>query len=297
MPVAVRPFERRDRDQLTALVNLHVAAVIPGVVLSVNAVLAQLEREPNESIVDPWVAERRCLVAERDDEIVAAALLHRFRADEDVREGYRGAGDIRWLVCKVDAVEAGAQLLEGGLAQMRTWRATTVGAECALPALGCYGVADTLPHLRGLLRDAGFGEPTRTELVLVARCDALIGHELDGASVTRSLGLLGARLTLSRDGRELGFIEICDHSAEMARSSVAARWADIGNLIVREDTDPAWAMPVLLSVSAEWLLLGGVTRLVDYWSRDNSPPEHLAQLERAGFGVLVHNQRGFQRSV
>jgi len=88
------------------------------VVLSVNAVLAQLEREPNESIVDPWVAERRCLVAERDDEIVVAALLHRFRADEDVREGYRGAGDIRWLVCKVDAVEAGAQLLEGALAQM-----------------------------------------------------------------------------------------------------------------------------------------------------------------------------------
>lgn len=38
-----RPFERRDRDQLTSLVNLQVAAVIPGVVLSVNAVLSQLE--------------------------------------------------------------------------------------------------------------------------------------------------------------------------------------------------------------------------------------------------------------
>jgi len=84
----------------------------------------------------------------------------------------------------------------------------------------------------------------------------------------------------------------------MARSSVAARWADIGNLIVRQGTNPAWAMPpVLLSVAAEWLLLGGVTRLVDYGSRDINPPEHLAQLERAGFGVLVHNQRGFQRSV
>jgi len=53
MSVAIRPFERRDRDQLTALVNLHVAAVIPGVVLSVNAVLGQLEREPQETIVDP----------------------------------------------------------------------------------------------------------------------------------------------------------------------------------------------------------------------------------------------------
>ncbi len=46
MAVAIRLFERRDRDQLAALVNLHVAAVIPGVVLSVNAVLAQLIWRP-----------------------------------------------------------------------------------------------------------------------------------------------------------------------------------------------------------------------------------------------------------
>ncbi|MBV9140536.1 MAG: hypothetical protein JO115_06440 [Pseudonocardiales bacterium] len=43
MSVAVRPFEHRDRDHLTSLVNLHVAAVIPGVVLLVNAVLSHLE--------------------------------------------------------------------------------------------------------------------------------------------------------------------------------------------------------------------------------------------------------------
>lgn len=40
MLAVVRRFERRDRDQLTALINLHVAAVIPGVVLSVNTVLS-----------------------------------------------------------------------------------------------------------------------------------------------------------------------------------------------------------------------------------------------------------------
>lgn len=81
MFVAVRPFERRDRDQLTSLVNLHVAAVIPGVVLSVNAVLSQLEHEPYENIVDAGVAERRCLVAVRGEDLVAGALLHRFRAN------------------------------------------------------------------------------------------------------------------------------------------------------------------------------------------------------------------------
>jgi len=292
---AIRPFERRDRDHLTALINLHVAAVIPGVVLSVNTVLSQLEREPQENIVDPWVAERRCLVAERHDGIVAAALLHRFGSDEDVRENYRGMGDIRWLVCRVDAIPAGGRLLEAALEQMRAWQVTTVGADCALPALGCYGVPDTLPHLRGLLADAGFGEPTRTELVLVAHCDELTGHALDGAQVTRTLGLLGARFAVSRNDTELGFIEVCDQSADMARSAVATRWADIGNLTLHDAADANVVMPALLSAGANWLLLGGVTRLVDYWAEDVHPAGYLAQLERAGFQSLVRNERGFTR--
>lgn len=296
MPVVVRPFHRGDRDQLTALVNLHVAAVIPGVVLSVNNVLGQLEREPGESIVDPWVAERRCLVAERNHEVGAAALLHRFRDDPDVAAGYRGAGDLRWFVCKIDAVDAGAELLAAALAQMRAWRVTTVGAECALPALGCYGVPNTLPHLRVLLDDAGFSAPSRTELVLVARCDGLGGRDPGGVSVTRALGLLGTRFTLWKQATELAFIEVCERSAETARSSTAARWADIGNLVIHDRVDADQAVPLLLSVAAEWLLLGGVTRLVDYWADDVDPPERLTQLQRAGFRMLVRNERGFQRT-
>ncbi len=297
MSVAVRPFERRDRDQLTALVNLHVAAVIPGVVLSVNAVMSQLEREPHENIVDPWVADRRCLVAVRGEEVVAAVLLHRFRKDEDVRSGYRGAGEIRWLVCRLDALKPGGQLLEAALAQMAAWQVTAVGAECSFPALGCYGVPNTLPHIRSLLRDAGFGEPSRRELVLAAPCETLVGQHQPELLKTRTLGLLGARFTLQQAGRPVGFIEICDHSAEMARSSVAARWADVGNLIVADESQLSYAMPKLVSVAAEWLVLGGVTRLVDYWADDVDPPAYLDQLAQLGFQTLVVNERGFRRPV
>jgi hypothetical protein len=42
--VEVRPFRRGDRDQLTQLVNVHAAAVIPGMGASVSAVLSALER-------------------------------------------------------------------------------------------------------------------------------------------------------------------------------------------------------------------------------------------------------------
>ena len=62
--IEVRPFRRSDRHQLTDLVNAHVQAVVPGVSVSVNAVLSQLEREPGEVVVDQWVIERATLVAE-----------------------------------------------------------------------------------------------------------------------------------------------------------------------------------------------------------------------------------------
>ena len=51
--VQVRPFRRADREQLTALVNAHIQAVVPGVSVSVNTVMSQLERDPGEFIVDP----------------------------------------------------------------------------------------------------------------------------------------------------------------------------------------------------------------------------------------------------
>jgi hypothetical protein len=43
--IAVRPFRRSDCEQLTYLVNVHVAAVIPGVPVSANTVISQLERD------------------------------------------------------------------------------------------------------------------------------------------------------------------------------------------------------------------------------------------------------------
>jgi hypothetical protein len=44
-PIEVRPFHRRDREQLAALVNGHIGALLPGVSVSVNAVMSQLERD------------------------------------------------------------------------------------------------------------------------------------------------------------------------------------------------------------------------------------------------------------
>ena len=54
----IRPFARHDRDQLTDLVNAHIKAIIPGCSIPVATLLSQMERDPGEYIVDPWVIER-----------------------------------------------------------------------------------------------------------------------------------------------------------------------------------------------------------------------------------------------
>jgi hypothetical protein len=96
--IEVRPFRRGDREQLTKLVNAHVQAVVPGVSVSVNTVMSQLERAPGEFIVDPWVSDRVTLVADQRRRVVAAAHLLRYGAGNEVGEAYRGRGVATWLV-------------------------------------------------------------------------------------------------------------------------------------------------------------------------------------------------------
>lgn len=295
MAVEIRPFHRRDRDQVTALVNLHVGAVLPGVTLSVNTVLSQLEREPSETIVDPWVAERRGLVALDRHAVVAAALLHRYRSDADVGEGYRGGGEIRWLLCHRDGGVAGAQLLQACLAAFEQWGVTGVHADGRLPALGCYGVPDTWPHIRHLYTAARF-RPSRTETVVVARCRDLLRPLGAERSVRRSVGVLGTRLDLLGGERPLGFVEVDAADLDMARSTSATSWADVGNLAVATGLPRAEVIPELLSVAARWLLLGGVERLVDYLADDVDVPGYAAILTGAGFEALVTTERGWHAS-
>jgi hypothetical protein len=292
--VTIREFRRDDRDQLTWLVNLHVATVLPGVALSTNVVMGQLEREPQETVVDPWVKERRCMVAQRDQTIVGAALIVRYSNEHTVSEAFRGAAELRWLIGSPNAMEACRSLLSAALDLIETWGPTHIYADGSLPAPGCYGIPESWPHVRTLLVDAGFNGPARTELVLAADCEQLIGRQLAGAQVRRSVGDLAARLELFRDDTSLGFIEVGDLDQRLTRSTSALAWTDVGNLAATEPETLGDVMPALLSAAAEWLLLGGVDRLIDYYADGVDPPEYLDILERCGFVRLSINERGWE---
>jgi len=300
--IEVRAFRRADRDQVTALVNAHVAAVVPGLAVSVNAVMSQLEREPGEFIVDPWVRERATLVAEQRERVVAAAHLLRYREDETVGESYRGAGEIRWLLCWPqasywpDAPEAGDAVLAAALAQLERWGVARTYGDGSLPAPGVYGVPAQWPHVRALYERGGFTHDGRVEIVFLASVDELPragAPPTPGLAVARSLGVNGTRFAAIVDDEVAGFVEVDTNLADGGKLARVGAWADVGNLQVAEQHRRRGIGTWLVAHAAEWLRLGRVERLLAYaWPEQD---ESIAFLERVGFRELTRTERGWVR--
>lgn len=310
-PYLVRPFRRSDREQVTELVNSHAAAVIPGVSASVNAVLAQFEREPDEFIVGPWVAERQVLVAEQDGAVVAAALLSRYRDDPDVGPGYRGAGEVRWLLFRPvappgnpwwgDGRAAAQGLMDATLARFREWGVARAFADGTLPVPAVHGVPEQWPHIAELYSRNGFiPAEDGLEVIHLARLADLSAAGPAGpapvgrAEVRRSVGINGIRFTAVRDGAELGMIEVelLDPGERHPRQGGLA---DIGNLFVAEPDRRQGVGSLLLAHAAHWLRLGGADRLLHYATADESAA--IAFVERHGFTEVTRIRRGWRRPV
>ena len=306
--IEVRPFRRSDRDQLTDLVNAHAEAVVPGMSVSVNAVLRQLERDPGEFIIDPWVSERATLVAVQEHRITAAAHLLRYFADERAGESYRGSGQIRWLVFwplapagnpyMPDPRLGAEELIAACVRQLDGWGVAWQGADGALPADGVYGVPEQWPHIRALYRRAGFTPTGDTQIVYLARIEDLrrTAEPVAGLALRRSVGISGTRLSAVLGTDVIGYIEV-DTFAAGERLPRHGGWADIGNLRVTEEYRRRGVATWLLGQAAEWLDLGQVARLLAYASLEGpGDAGHRAFLAGAGFRELTRTQRGWTRA-
>jgi len=286
----VRPFRRSDRDQLAQLVNAHAQAVVPGMAISVNAVLSQLEREPGEFIVEPWVVDRVTLVAEDRGRITAAAHLVRYGADERVGAALRDVGEVRWLrhwpeaPFWPDSAVSGRAVGEAALATLYRWGVRSVHADGALPAPGIYGVPEQWPHVRTLLERLGFVCGGRREIVYLAEVSDL---PVPAYAVERTLGVCGTRFTARSDGELLGFVEVDTAVAGLGR--VAGTWADIGNLEVTEGHRRRGVARGLLGHAGHWLHLARTDRLLAYASPNETALQAL--LESSGFARLTETAR------
>ena len=297
----VRPFRRSDREQLTALVNAHAAAVVPGASVSVNAVMSQLEREPGEFIVDPWVVDRATFVSEQRGRVVAAAHLLRYGIGDEVGESYREAGEIRWFLWWPEApywpdpAQAADTLLDVCIRALDGWRVSKQYADGALPVPGVYGVPEQWPHVRSAYERAGFIHEGRVEIVYTAKVPELAGSPeppLEGLSVRRSVGINGTRLTACVGEQIVGYIEteIFEDASRVPRHRGLA---DIGNLHVVDGFRRRGVGTWLVGRAAEWLELAGAQRVLDYASPEDE--ETVAFLQAVGFRELTRTQRGWVR--
>ena len=297
MPTQIRPFVRSDRDQLTALVNAHLAAVLPGAALSVQALLSHLESEPGEFLVDRWVTERQTLVADQDDRIVAAAHLRRYAEDPQVGPMYTGAGEIAWFCCYPDAPfwpgaeEAGWTLLQTAVARLEGWRVRRAYADGSLPVPSVYGVPDAWPHVAALYERAGF-TPGREETILACPVADLPPRTPNAWSVTRRLGTNGVRFSAEHGGERRGYLEV-DTTDDGSRFGRPAH-ADIGNLWVAEPFRRQGVARSLLAEAGRWLGMAGRTSLVTYLSEE-SPESEGRFYEAVGFEVLTRTRRDWTR--
>jgi ribosomal protein S18 acetylase RimI-like enzyme len=302
--IEVRPFRRSDRDQVTDLVNAHIQAVVPGISTSVNAVLSQLEREPGEFIVDPWVVERATLVAEQRGRIAAAAHLLRYDAGEDVGESYRDAAEIRWLAYWPnasywpDADQAAKLLVDACLARLDSWGVSRQYADGAMPGPGVYGVPEQWPHIRSAFEQAGFVHE-HTEIVLLALIEDLpraTEPPVAGLAVRRTLGVNGTRLSayLARTDESIGYVEVDTNLEDAGRIARAGRLADIGNLEVVESHREHGVGRWLLGQAADWLRMARVDRLLAYANVDETALLDL--LRGVGFRELTRTTGGWERT-
>jgi GNAT superfamily N-acetyltransferase len=295
--IEVRPFRRADRQQLAGLVNAHIEAVVPGWSVSVNAVLSQFEREPDEAIVDPWVVQRAAYVAIERDMVVAGALLLRYADQARVSDSYRDAGEIRWLVCRPGSADAGDALARACVGQLGSWGVARQYADGALPApTAVYGIPDCWPHVRGILERAGFACTGRTEIVMVADVADLPSRDappMEGLTVRRTLGGDATRLAAILGGEQIGAIEVRTDLTGGGLLSRAAGWGDVWDLQVGEPYRRRGVGTWLMGEAAGWLALGRVERLLGetYPEREASR----AFLAATGWRELVRTERGWVR--
>ena len=293
----VRVFSRSDRDQLTALVNLHITAVVPGWAVSTSVLLSQLERDPGQYVTDPWVRDRCTLVAVERDRLVAAAHLRRYRDDATVGPDYRGVGEIAWLVCRPDDGAAGTALTATCVHRLDAWGVRRQYADGDLPTGATYGVPEAWPHVRRLLRDAGFDDAgARTEVHLAGPLDGVRPPgeaPLPGLGVVRTVGVHAARLSAVLDGVVVGFVEAVDDHTRGGALSRLAGWADLAELHVREDRRRAGIGTFLIEHLVQWLRLGGTQRFLVALGEDEQALEPF--FARFGWLPIGRTRRGWER--
>jgi GNAT superfamily N-acetyltransferase len=296
----VRPFARRDREQLARLVNAHVAVVLPGAYVPPATMLNDLEHPLGEFVIGPWVTELATFVAIERDRVVAAAHLRRYGDDGRVSASYRNVGEIVWLLCWPDQTDAGRAVLDAATAHLVSWGVRQHYGNGTLPCPAVYGVSDGWPHVRALYEAAAFDAGDAQVEVVFAGATAGVAPPgpapVPGLSLRRRLGTLGTAFDAVLAGEAVGMFEVDDDLTRGGTNLGAAGWADVCNHRVREDLRGHGIGTWLVRSAVEWLRLGGTSRLLAYAVEDDRLPDWIRYYGRFGLHPVNRTTRGFERT-
>ncbi|MGI8449727.1 MAG: GNAT family N-acetyltransferase [Streptosporangiaceae bacterium] len=319
--IEVRPFRRSDLDQVTQLVNIHAAAVIPGLSAPGSTVLARIDGQHGQHSAEPAAGARVALVAEQQNRVAAAALLLRHIPRDEAGAVAGAAGEICWFLFRpqapagnpywLDATEAADALMSACLAQLGRWGpARQQAGGDLLPVRGVCGVPEQWPHVRTIYERAGFAHTGHTDIVSMARVEDLprpAGPPIARLVVRRSLGPHGTRLAAMLGEDLIGSADIRilgETGAGISREEEQvpwSRWADMGSLQVASQYRRQGIATWLLGEAAGWLRLAQIDRLLggSWLEGRDSAGQACADgrpfLTAAGFLELTRTMRGWDR--
>jgi GNAT superfamily N-acetyltransferase len=292
----VAPYRDHHLDQLAELVNIHLSSAMPGWTLPAALLAARLERNPGEYVVDPWVRERRTLVALERERVVAAAHLHRYGDEETVGPDYRGAAELVWLVAWPGHSGPGSELLAAALQVAEEWTRRPVQGPAGLGGLyvpGLGGVPDAWPHVAALLRAAGMrADPALTERLYGGRLDGVPAPgepPVAGLVVRRCVADLATRFAAELDERPAGAFDVASGIGAHLRN-----WADAWSLHVEPALRGRGIGSWLVAHAVEWLRLAGCDRIVLSVTLEDEAAGAGRFYERLGWRPLATVERGWR---
>jgi GNAT superfamily N-acetyltransferase len=293
----VRPFEKADLPQLLELVNVHLAAVVPGWTITGEFLTDILKRDHTEPITDPWVAERATLCAVEGHRVLAAVHLLRYGTGPEVSDHYRGTGEIDWFLSLPGRDDAASATLSAARERMASWDVRREhGWYASLPELPLNGLPDACPHLAAALGAAGYRpDPERHR-------EALYGGRLDGVptpgsppianlEIQRTVGNDGTLFTAVLDGETLGRCEVRQDLTRGGTLPALESWAELWEVEVREGWRNHGIGGWLLRHAVTWLRLSGCALIVLNVTEDDETAGAGRFYQRFGWELLAREIR------
>jgi GNAT superfamily N-acetyltransferase len=264
--VRVEPPSELHLDQLSQLVNCHLAGVVPGWRMPAGVIASSVQELPGPRGIDPWVVERRTLCAVDGDRLLGAAHLLRYGADESVSACYRGAAEVAWLLFWPRAPEAAEALIVAARELAAEWAAGRLCAcDTSLPVPVVSGVPETWPHVADALTQAGFEPVPDAEEVLYggALPEPSTGpRPLTGLRVLAATDEPGHCFRADVDGVEVGHLEWAPDLSYGGALPALAGWAELCSLRVGEEWRGRGVGSWLVGRTVPLLQAAGATQVV-----------------------------------